>query len=502
MSKYDFEIDLSQNSSTGMILSRINEGSVVLEFGCAAGRMTRYMKEALGCKVYIVEYDKSAFEKALQYAEDGLCDDILTFQWVEKFKGINFDAVIFADVLEHLTESEKVLKEASKCLKDAGYIYVSIPNITHNDIVFKAYDERFDYTSTGILDDTHVHFWGLKNLEDLAAKSDLVLKRIEATYCPVGMTEQYAEEKVNKHILFQNMLRERQCGEVYQFVLTFAKDGKDDTEFLLKTPSISSHMYLDTGNGFNAEEIVSFESKYMGQGSYFANCVINHTEKIKSIRFDPVEFQGCILREVSLIQGENKLHPTYQNALELDEEVLLLSDDPMVLAEADGSGEAIKVTAKIVLSGQEYLQKVEKYWVEKSALVSDVQAQLNGLEEQFKGLLIEKSELEKTLDFLEKEYGGLQENYNRLVDENEILRRDNCSYMILVNNKDKYTLEVKRELNAKRQNIAELELTLKNLGAELNYYKNLRVVRVRALLVRIVKGVLRRLKRVLGKEAR
>ena len=71
MSKYDFEIDLSPTTSTGIILNKIQKGSVVLEFGCATGRMTRYMKEALGCDVYIVEYEASAFEKAKVYAKDG-----------------------------------------------------------------------------------------------------------------------------------------------------------------------------------------------------------------------------------------------------------------------------------------------------------------------------------------------------------------------------------------------------------------------------------------------
>ena len=39
MSKYDFDLDLSGNTSTGIILGKVNKGSVVLEFGCATGRM-------------------------------------------------------------------------------------------------------------------------------------------------------------------------------------------------------------------------------------------------------------------------------------------------------------------------------------------------------------------------------------------------------------------------------------------------------------------------------
>ena len=60
MSKYDFEVDLDIRTSTGMILSKIKPNSIVLEFGCASGRMTKYLKNALNCQVYIVEYDNEA----------------------------------------------------------------------------------------------------------------------------------------------------------------------------------------------------------------------------------------------------------------------------------------------------------------------------------------------------------------------------------------------------------------------------------------------------------
>ena len=101
MLKYDFNVDLGLDTSTGIILSKIQPNSTVLEFGCAAGRMTKYMKNALNCQVYIVEYDKEAFDIAMQYAADGVCDDILTLSWMNKFKEIQFDSIVFADVLEH-----------------------------------------------------------------------------------------------------------------------------------------------------------------------------------------------------------------------------------------------------------------------------------------------------------------------------------------------------------------------------------------------------------------
>ena len=151
MTKYDFNTDLGLNTSTGIILNKIPSGSTVLEFGCAAGRMTKYMKNALDCQVYIVEYDKKAFETAMQYAVDGVCDDILTLSWLDRFKEIKFDIILFADVLEHLSQPDLALSNAAKLLKDNGKIYISIPNIAHNDVLLKAFHNHFDYTDIGLL---------------------------------------------------------------------------------------------------------------------------------------------------------------------------------------------------------------------------------------------------------------------------------------------------------------------------------------------------------------
>ena len=50
-------------------------------------------------------------------------------------------------------------------MKEDGEILVSIPNIGHNDILVKLFQNRFDYTSIGLLDNTHIHFWGEENLD-------------------------------------------------------------------------------------------------------------------------------------------------------------------------------------------------------------------------------------------------------------------------------------------------------------------------------------------------
>lgn len=504
MSKYDFEIDLSQNSSTGIILNKLKKGSVILEFGCAAGRMTRYMKEVLGCKVYIVEYDKGAFEKARIYAEDGICDDILNYQWVKEFLDIGFDAIIFADVLEHLVEPEMVLEQAASLLKDDGCIYISIPNITHNDILLKAYEERFDYTPTGILDDTHVHFWGLKNVENIARSCGLNVRTIEGTYCSTGFTEQYGQTGHAEHMLLQNLLKERTCGEVYQFVVVLDKDkaaGKTDIQ--LKPAFLQSHLYLDTGNGFNEKEIIDFESVYSGNGIYTAHYEINDTKNIRNFRFDPLEGQSCILQNFSVVQGEKCLPATAPDSVDMDGGFLLKGSDPMVCVETRLNEEPIIIHADLVISGEHYIDIVQNALTEKDSECKRLTAEFGSLTAKFDNLAVEHQVVQERAAQLAEERTVLRNEIQRLGTENRLVHEkaaelnrevealwiDLGAYIILANNKDMYCLE----LENKCQNLE------KKLEKELNYYQNLKVVKLHFFAARIWRGLKRRLKRLLGK---
>lgn len=453
MSKYDFELDLSQNSSTGLLLGKIDKGDVVLEFGCATGRMTRYMQQELGCKVYIVEYEKSAFETALQYAEDGVCGDILEFEWYEKFKDIKFDAILFADVLEHLSRPESVIKKSAEMLKDDGHIYVSVPNITHNDIILKACNEHFDYTSVGLLDDTHIHFWGLENIKKLGEKCGMNPDKIEATYCETQETEQYTEECTECDILLKNILKERKGGEIYQFIVTFSKSDKSDAENTvnIKPSAINSHIYVDSGNGFTPDDIISFESVYSGKGSYIADYIVENTDNIKRIRFDPVEGQGCFVKNILVSQNEKTLKWISPDFIEVDEGVFIFNDDPMFIFENIENGVPAKLHAEIIVPGSRYLGHIQKSYVDNYICSQEELKSLNRLnEENYKTINVLKSEKEE-------------------------LEGRVAAYIHVANNKDKYILELE-------DNVAYLE--------------NLAVVRLYKVLLKILKKIKNRIKKI------
>ena len=430
MSKYDFDLDLSENSSTGLILSKIKHGSSILEFGCANGRMTRYMKEELGCRVYIVEYDKPAYEEAVKYAADGLCEDILAFNWVEKFAGHAFDAILFADVLEHLPTPELVLTKAAELLTETGSIYISIPNITHNDILLKAAEEHFDYTRVGLLDDTHVHFWGRENLSELAEKCGLNVRKVEGTLCPTGCTEQYSAEPFGGSVLLRNILRERSCGEVYQFVVTMDRESASAEPYEFQRPFIESHVYVDTGKDFNEEERFDLQTSYGGDGSYLFRYVIETAGQVSRIRLDPVEGQDCILRQVKIQQGAETLLPMYHNAVALDNGVLLQGSDPFLYANTLLKDEPIVLEAEVILAGDRYIEVMRDMLAGKAAVCHVLQQETDRLRRENASYAVDNAVLRN---------------------EKAELERDVNSYIVLANNKDKWALELLSELERYRK---------------------------------------------------
>ena len=164
--KYDFELRMDERNSLSLIAKQVEENSIVLEFGPANGRLTRYLKEKKNCKIYAVEIDKDAAKDAGRFTEQIIIGDIEEFSWLENWSNIEFDYILFADVLEHLHDPLEVLKQTKCILKDSGKVIVSVPNVAHNAILIDLYRNIFNYTNVGLLDNTHIHLFAYYSLKE------------------------------------------------------------------------------------------------------------------------------------------------------------------------------------------------------------------------------------------------------------------------------------------------------------------------------------------------
>jgi SAM-dependent methyltransferase len=150
-----------------------------LEVGCGAGGLGRLLK-ARGHHVTGIELIPEAAEVAR-----GLLDVVLTAD-VEvdglPFPPQSFDAVIFADVLEHLVDPWRALRQASEVLAPGGVVVASVPNLQNADVLWRLVRGRWEYRERGITDIGHLRFFTLHTIRGLFRQAGLELVHVGHRY--------------------------------------------------------------------------------------------------------------------------------------------------------------------------------------------------------------------------------------------------------------------------------------------------------------------------------
>lgn len=93
----------------------------------------------------------------------------------------SFDYIIFADVLEHLYDPEKILKRMLPYLKPDGKFLCSIPNIMHKSVLIPLLQGKFEYEEAGILDRTHVRFFTLDSIAEMFYRCGMKIENLRAS---------------------------------------------------------------------------------------------------------------------------------------------------------------------------------------------------------------------------------------------------------------------------------------------------------------------------------
>jgi SAM-dependent methyltransferase len=150
----------------------------VLDVGCSAGHLGRLLKER-GHHVTGVELVPEQADEARRWLDEVVTTDV---EVGLPFAPATFDAVIFADLLEHLVDPWRVVREAATLLSSGGVVVASVPNVQNLDVVRRLLRGRWDYRERGILDRGHLRFFTLATIRDLFAQAGLAISRVEHRY--------------------------------------------------------------------------------------------------------------------------------------------------------------------------------------------------------------------------------------------------------------------------------------------------------------------------------
>jgi 2-polyprenyl-3-methyl-5-hydroxy-6-metoxy-1,4-benzoquinol methylase len=153
----------------------------ILDVGCSNGAVGAALKAADSKRVVIgIDADESLLAEA-EVRLDGVVNaDLNKFCYRDSFAPDAFDCLIFADVLEHLVDPWKHLRDAMCCLSCGGSVVVSLPNIRHitamGSIFFAGTFPRRD---RGIFDRTHLHWFTIRDGHALLEQAGLCITGID-----------------------------------------------------------------------------------------------------------------------------------------------------------------------------------------------------------------------------------------------------------------------------------------------------------------------------------
>lgn len=229
MSNYsDNTLPENGNHAWSILFAMIPEGSAILDVGCSTGNLGKELIDRKRCVVDGIEPDADDAKQAAK---------LLRHVWqldaehgdLSRITG-PYDFVLFADVIEHLRDPAATLRRMKPLLKPNGKVLFSIPNMAHVSVRLSLLLGSFDYTETGLLDKTHLHYYDYDEVGRVFADAGMCIDEID--YPQIRYPRQLIDQRLKELDLkpgekFYDLL-ERPQMYAYQFIgsASFVNDGK------------------------------------------------------------------------------------------------------------------------------------------------------------------------------------------------------------------------------------------------------------------------------------
>ena len=193
----------------------------ILDVGCGAGGLGAALKAERECTVTGVEQCQAPAAVAAERIDHVVAGNMEAGE--VDFPDDSFDAVVCADVLEHLREPAAVLLRIHQWLRPDGTLIASLPNVRHHTVVQSLLAGNFTYESAGLLDSDHVRFFTRREIEKLLFRAGFEIEELQVVPDPgyAEWQQQGSPREVNVGGLRVRASSPEEAAEffVYQYLL-------------------------------------------------------------------------------------------------------------------------------------------------------------------------------------------------------------------------------------------------------------------------------------------
>ena len=154
----------------------------VLDLGCAGGLLSTHLR-ARGHNVVGVDADPPP--RTADNVDQLVVADLDAGLPTEAAAEGPFDAVLALDVLEHLRDPSRLLRQLHEACSPDAVLISSVPNIAHWYPRLRIGLGRFDYDRRGILDTTHMRFFTWRSFAAMTARVGWQVDRRRLTGLPL-----------------------------------------------------------------------------------------------------------------------------------------------------------------------------------------------------------------------------------------------------------------------------------------------------------------------------
>lgn len=157
-------------------------GGTLLDLGAAGGELGAAIRD---------QFDRTV---GFEYQVDCVSDlkerfDSVVVADLEKLKRLprGIDAIVCADVIEHLRDAPTLLHLIRDSLAPDGRIFVSVPNIANITVRLGLLFGVFEYRERGILDNTHLRFYTLRTIRRELENAGFEIVAVRGSSIPIRL---------------------------------------------------------------------------------------------------------------------------------------------------------------------------------------------------------------------------------------------------------------------------------------------------------------------------